>query len=203
MILLQQILSVITEIPQFGYKCYYYDYLVDFPAKFNYKIIFNLNTRKYDKSSSDMNYIPDVALTVYDANNTEISYVQLDTNGSVTINTQVDGQIKACIKSLNQRQKLHKFGIDVEFTNGATQRTDTELHLGTGLNAMKAKQLMDLVEETARIQTEVRNIVDVEKESRKMESIFVTTSVLFAVVYVIFNFFYVRKIKEHFKDCKL
>ena len=78
----------------------------------------------------------------------------------------------------------------------------TEFEL-QGKTKLKVRQIEQAVNATHTMQREVRRMVDVEGDSRAMERAFIGLSVAFCAAYVIFNGLYVRKVKKHFKDCKL
>ena len=73
-----------------------------------------------------MNYLPDVTLTAYDDGGNEIRYVQMESQGEFEFVPQKTGEVKVCLKSLHQRQKLFNFAFDVSFKDVTTTKLETD-----------------------------------------------------------------------------
>lgn len=74
-------LGILVGISDHELKCYYYDAVKDQPIEFHYKVLTNFNSRKMKLSKSDMTYMPDVGVSVYNDKNEELRYFQLDHTG--------------------------------------------------------------------------------------------------------------------------
>ena len=73
-----------------------------------------------------MTYNPDVALTAYDEDGAEIRYVQMEPRGDFDFVPQKTGEVKVCLKSLHQRQKLFNFAFEVSFKDVQTTKLETD-----------------------------------------------------------------------------
>lgn len=118
-VLLRRSLQVMIALPDQEEKCLYHDAVENQMVAFAYEIVDNINTRN-GRMTSPMTYLPDVVLTAYDADGEEYRYFQMESKGEFGFRPRKTGEIRICLKSQHQRQKLFNFAFDVSFKDNTT-----------------------------------------------------------------------------------